>query len=81
MPRQKPVKAELTTVYASGLDGYEVGILPGGESAAWRYCPPGQQPREIRRSRIRYTAKGRAYFLAYGQRIHLDQCLRKDAGR
>ena len=67
-------------VYADGLAGYEVGLIECGERAIWRYCPPGQPPKKPHKSKIYLTAKGRAYFLANGHRIHLDECLRKDIG-
>lgn len=64
--------------YSMGLAGYEVGVSDDGETAFYRYINPGGGKPYGQHAKIRYTSKGRAYFLANGRRIHLDQCLRKD---
>lgn len=42
----------------------------------WRYSIMGQQPQNWRKAKIYYTAKGRAFFLAGGIRVHLNQVLK-----
>ena len=62
--------------YSLGLVGYEVEILDD-EHVSWLYV--GTQQEQVRHTaRIRYTSKGRAYFLVTEprRRIHLDECLR-----
>ena len=60
-----------------GLMGFEARVNEDGESVSWLYI--GTQREQIhRKAKIYYTAKGRAYFMAYGIRRHLDQFLRYD---
>jgi len=62
-----------------GLAGYDVTVDDAGENVMYRYvAPTGDKPVE-QHAKIRYTGKSRAYFLANGRRIHLDECLRKQA--
>lgn len=67
---------QYSAIYCMGLCGYELNIDPTGENVFFRYyAPTGGNPTK-QRTKIRYTAKGRAYFLVNGRRIHLDKCLR-----
>ncbi len=60
--------------YSLGLCGYEVTVLDD-EHVGWRFVgTEREQPPHC--AKIRYTAKGRAYFRAGNRRIHLDECLR-----
>ena len=62
--------------YSMGLCGYEVEVNEDCESVSYRYITPTSTDPKPHRAIVRYTAKGKAYFLANGQRIHLSECLR-----
>lgn len=62
--------------YSLGLAGYEVEIDDGGERVSYQYVGPTGSKPVTQHAKVRYTAGGRAYFLANGRRIHLDECLR-----
>lgn len=65
-------------IYCMGLAGYELCPSDDGETIAYRYVSPsGGKPYE-HHAKVRYTVNGRAYFLANGRRIHLDECIRKN---
>lgn len=71
-------KIEYPAYYSLGLVGYEVGISNDGETAFYRYVGmTGPEPNG-HRAKIHMTAKGKAYFLINGRRIHLDECLLKN---
>ena len=62
--------------YSLGLTGYEVEILDQGH-VAWLFV--GTTLEQIRhKAKVYYTAGGRAYFIANGRRIYLDECLRSN---
>lgn len=63
--------------YSMGLVGYEVTVDSDGETVRYRYHGAASVAPE-RKAKVRYTKKGRAYFLAHGHRIHLDECLRTE---
>lgn len=64
--------------YAIGaFTGYEITIDQDGEFVRYRYHSTASVAPK-RKAKVRFTKKGRAYFLAAGKRIHLDECLRSD---
>lgn len=64
----------VTGYYSLGLVGYEVEVIDE-ENVYWLYV--GTQREQIRhKAKIYCTRNGRAYFIANGRRIHLDECLR-----
>lgn len=64
----------VTGYYSLGLVGYEVEVIDE-EHVYWLYV--GTQREQIRhKAKIYCTRNGRAYFIANGRRIHLDECLR-----
>lgn len=65
-----------TGIYSLGLCGYEVAVDETQEIAFYRFVGLSG-PQLGRKAKIRYTSKGRPYFLAGNRRIHLDECLRR----
>ena len=65
--------------YSLGLTGYEVDIIDQ-DHVRWTFVGTNRE-QIAHRSKIYYTAGGRAYFTANGRRIHLDECLRTDIGK
>lgn len=64
--------------YAIGaFTGYEVHVDKDGEHVRYRYHSTASVAPE-RKAKVKFTQKGRAYFLASGKRIHLDECFRSD---
>lgn len=66
------------TAYYSGFSGLEIKEIQYGIEdyiifVAGAWC----SKKSVHRSRIRYTAAGRAYFMYNGSRIPLDECIRK----
>jgi hypothetical protein len=64
--------------YSMGLVGYEIHKIEneaGEEYVTWLYVGT-QREQRARKSKVQYTAKGRAFFIAHGKRIHLDECMR-----
>lgn len=66
--------------YYSGLDGIEIhGIEYGIEdhiycvSGAWY---GGKAAKQYHRVKVQYTRKGAAFFVVYGYRIPLNECIR-----
>lgn len=63
-------------VYSFGIAGLEIYGYEYGPNDriiyGYRY---NDRPPKEQRARIRYTARGRAYFLFYGRRVHLDECM------
>ena len=68
-----------TGIYSMGLCGYEVGVDEAQEVVFYRFVGPSG-PKPGQKAKIRYTSKGRPYFLANNRRVHLDECLRKHLG-
>jgi len=61
--------------YSFGLCGYELRASEDGETIYYRWTgTSGAAPEQ--HAKVRYTNKGRTYFIANGRRIHLDECLR-----
>lgn len=66
--------------YSIGLVGYDVTASDDGSFIYYRFVSPSGPESQIHRVKVRYTAKGAAYFLAHGRRVYLDDCLRKTIG-
>lgn len=61
-------------VYSMGICGYVVWADADGENI-WHTWVGSNREQKAYKSKARFTASGRAYFMAHGRRIHLDQCL------
>ena len=61
--------------YAMGLVGYEI-LEANDEQVTYRYIGVSSGKPAVQHAKVRHTNSGRAYFLASGRRIHLDECLR-----
>ena len=66
---------QVQATYAMGLAGYEIELDARGENVTYRYVAPNLRDKE-KHAKIQSTKRGRAYFVANGKRIHLDECLR-----
>lgn len=60
--------------YSMGLCGLAVTLEANSESVQYELVGTDKGS-YIHRSKIYYTANGRPYFLAFGKRVHLDECL------
>lgn len=54
------------------IEGVDYGI---DDYVCFRYAN-GNDIGRLNRSKVRYTSKGRAYFMSYGRRIYLDEVMR-----
>lgn len=61
--------------YSMGLSGLAITLEPNGENVQYELVGTDNNSC-VHRSKIYYTANGRAFFMAFGKRVHLDECLR-----
>lgn len=60
--------------YSIGLCGLAITLEANSKSVQYELVGTDKAP-YIHRSKIYYTASGRPFFVAFGKRIHLDECL------
>lgn len=67
-----------TIAYASTLGGIEIKEIKYEYGDTRIYCISNAWygTRSFHGVRVNYTRTGRAYFTLFGQRIHLDECIR-----
>ena len=67
----------MATYYAGGLAGIEIFSIDYGvdDYIVYRWNIDGKAGKQTR-AKIRYTNKGKAYFVSFGRRVPLDECLR-----
>lgn len=66
-------------VYSLGLCGYVVKVNEDCESVSWYFDSGSGKQHKLHHAIVRYTPSGRAFFLARGVRVYLDECLRMSA--
>ena len=66
-------------VYSFGLCGSVVRVNEDCESVSWYFDNGAEKEHKLHHAIIRYTPSDRAFFLARGVRVYLDECLRMSA--